>query len=54
MSLRAAVRTTAAILRKARPDVVLGMMHYSAALVTFADRQIENPQDRRVISRSYL
>ena len=42
-SLRADVRATAAILRQARPDVVLGMMHYSAALVTFAARQLEKP-----------
>ena len=42
-SLRADVRATEALLRQARPDVVLGMMHYSAALVTFAARRLEKP-----------
>ncbi|MGB4336750.1 MAG: glycosyltransferase [Chromatiaceae bacterium] len=42
-SLRADVKATEALLRQARPDVVLGMMHYSAALVTFAARRLEKP-----------
>jgi glycosyltransferase involved in cell wall biosynthesis len=33
----------AGVLREARPDVVLGMMHYSAALATFGARQAGLP-----------
>lgn len=37
------VRATADILRETEPDVVVGVMHYSAALVTFGARLASSP-----------